>query len=406
MPISAPSPNSPPSVKRVEALTFTTAESTRATKVSDAAREVVQIASVWPEECLAMWSIADSRSSTTATAISYTEIDNGSGFQDIPQVLGLNIYFGWYYHDLDTLGPWLDALHAKHPMRPIFISEYGSDHDERVRAKSPVAFDFSAEYQQRFHERSFAQMRERPWLAGTAVWNHFDFGSNGRQDSKFGINQKGLQYYDRRPKDILYYYRAMMLPEPVLRIAAHEWTRRAGSRAQDATQAVTVYANVDEVELLHNGASLGKLRPDNAVARFSVSMIDGDNRLLARGVRDGKVVEDEVVVAYRDRAPFFHSSRSDVSEIAVNAGGHYDVVDGDGVGGATDYQRSPPSFVLSFRTFKEPPEACVEEGEEPRQKVGGQDGARGAHLEDDLEGPIRERLRGCVLVCLAGGRGG
>ena len=142
---------------------------------------------------------------TTATAISYTEIDNGSGFQDIPQVLGLNIYFGWYYHDLDTLGPWLDALHAKHPTRPIFISEYGADHDERVRARNPIAFDFSAEYQQRFHERSFEQMKARPWLAGTAVWNHFDFGSNGRQDSKFGINQKGLQYYDRSPKDVLHY---------------------------------------------------------------------------------------------------------------------------------------------------------------------------------------------------------
>ena len=267
---------------------------------------------------------------TTATAISYTEIDNGSGFQDIPQVLGLNIYFGWYYHDLDTLGPWLDALHAKHPMRPIFISEYGADHDERVRAKSPVAFDFSAEYQQRFHERSFAQMKARPWLAGTAVWNHFDFGSNGRQDSKFGINQKGLQYYDRRPKDILYYYRAMMLPEPVLRIAAHEWTRRAGSRAQDATQAVTVYANVDEVELLHNGASLGRVKPENAAARFQVSFAHGENRLQARGLRQGVAVEDEVVVTYEDRRPFFTGRGHDVREIAVNAGGHYAVVADDG----------------------------------------------------------------------------
>ena len=267
----------------------------------------------------------------TATAISYTEIDNGSGFQDIPQVLGLNIYFGWYYHDLDTLGPWLDALHAKHPTRPIFISEYGADHDERVRARNPVAFDFSAEYQQRFHERSFAQMRERSWLAGTAVWNHFDFGSNGRQDSKFGINQKGLQYYDRRPKDILYYYRALMRNDPVLHIAAHEWTRRAGSRAQDAIQTITVYANVDEVELLHNSASLGRVKPKNATARFEVPLVHGDNRLLARGERDGRKVEDDVTIVYEDRQPLFSDANTAVREIAINAGGHYDVVDADGV---------------------------------------------------------------------------
>ncbi len=279
---------------------------------------------------LEAWARAEDPFRATATAISFTEIDNGSGFQDIPQVLGLNLYFGWYYRDLESLGPWLDAFHARHPQRPLFVSEYGADSDERVRARNPVAFDFSAEYQQRFHERSFAQMARRPWLAGTAVWNQFDFGSAGRQDSKFGLNQKGLQFYDRTPKDVLYYYRAQLRADPVLHIAAHEWTRRAGSRAGDAVQQVAVYSNLDEVELLHNGASLGKLRPDNAVARFSVTMIDGENRLLARGVRDGKVVEDEVVVAYRDRAPFFQSNRSDVREIAVNAGGHYDVVDGDG----------------------------------------------------------------------------
>ncbi|HRN62727.1 MAG TPA: glycoside hydrolase family 2 TIM barrel-domain containing protein, partial [Luteimonas sp.] len=268
---------------------------------------------------------------TTATAISYTEIDNGSGFQDIPQVLGLNIYFGWYYHDLDTLGPWLDALHARHPTRPIFISEYGADHDERVRARNPVAFDFSAEYQQRFHERSFAQMKERPWLAGTAVWNHFDFGSNGRQDSKFGINQKGLQYYDRSPKDILYYYKAMMLAEPVLHIAAHEWTRRAGSRPEDALHTIAVYGNLAEVELLHNGVSLGKRAPGNATVRFEVPLVHGDNRLLARGERDGQEVEDAVTIAYEDRQPFFSDAGSTVRGIAVNAGGHYDVVDADGI---------------------------------------------------------------------------
>lgn len=266
----------------------------------------------------------------TATAISFTEIDNGSGFQDIPQVLGLNLYFGWYYQDLESLGPWLDAFHARHPQRPLFVSEYGADSDERVRARQPRAFDFSAEYQQRFHESSFRQLDERTYLAGTAVWNQFDFGSNGRQDSKFGLNQKGLQFHDRAPKDILYYYRARLRGDPVLHVAAHEWTRRAGSRAADAVQAVAVYSNLDEVELLHNGVSLGKAIPRNATARFSVALADGENRLEARGVHGGQAVSDGVTVHYEDRQGFFSEGDAAVREIAVNAGGHYAVVTEDG----------------------------------------------------------------------------
>jgi len=46
MPISAPKPNSPPSVNRVEALTMTAAASTSVVKRRAAARSSVTIASV------------------------------------------------------------------------------------------------------------------------------------------------------------------------------------------------------------------------------------------------------------------------------------------------------------------------------------------------------------------------
>ncbi len=50
MPISAPNPNSPPSVNRVEALTTTAAASTAAVKRRAAACDSVTIASVCPDE--------------------------------------------------------------------------------------------------------------------------------------------------------------------------------------------------------------------------------------------------------------------------------------------------------------------------------------------------------------------
>ena len=72
---------------------------------------------------------------TAAARCRFDELDDGSGLQDVPDVLGLNLYFGWYYRTLEELGPWLDQFHARHPDRPLLISEYGADSDERVHAR-------------------------------------------------------------------------------------------------------------------------------------------------------------------------------------------------------------------------------------------------------------------------------
>ena len=48
LPISAPIPNSPPSVKRVDALTYTHAASTPSWKARAAVASSVTIASEWP----------------------------------------------------------------------------------------------------------------------------------------------------------------------------------------------------------------------------------------------------------------------------------------------------------------------------------------------------------------------
>ncbi|MEO7522417.1 MAG: glycoside hydrolase family 2 TIM barrel-domain containing protein, partial [Gemmatimonas sp.] len=77
----------------------------------------------------------------TVTAISIEEIDNGTGMQDVPDVLGFNLYFGWYYRRLDGLGAYLDTLHRRHPTRPVLVSEYGADSDERIHTANPRAFD-------------------------------------------------------------------------------------------------------------------------------------------------------------------------------------------------------------------------------------------------------------------------
>ena len=68
LPISAPIPNSKPSVKRVEALTYTHAASTPAVNSSPGLLEEVTIASEWPLPWALMCSIASAKESTTPTA--------------------------------------------------------------------------------------------------------------------------------------------------------------------------------------------------------------------------------------------------------------------------------------------------------------------------------------------------
>ena len=254
-------------------------------------------------------------SRATVMALSRDELIDDVALEDISDILAFNLYFGWYYEDFATLGEFLDEYRRRNPGRPLMISEYGAGSDERVHALNSTAFDFSTEYQQRYHEANFAQILDRPWLLGSAVWNHFDFGSSHRQDSKFGINQKGLWYYDRTPKDVAYYYRAQLLDEPVLHIATRDWQYRAGSSADDATMPVKVYSNAETVELKLNGASQGVKPVVNAVAEWHVTFRAGRNRLLALSEKR----QDQTVVSYEDRGEFF-TDGPERGSIYINAG--------------------------------------------------------------------------------------
>ena len=261
----------------------------------------------------------------TAMAFSNGEVVMDSGMQDIADVFGMNLYFGWYYDDFAALGPFLDSLHVAHPDRPLMISEYGAGTDERVHSTAPRAFDFSVEWGAAFHRASFRQILDRDYLVGSAVWNQFDFGSSGRQDTKNAINQKGLYFFDRTPKDIAYWYRAVLTDEPVLHIE-REHTHRADGPSDDLQQQVRVYANQPEVELLHDGVSLGVQKPENATSVWNVDLHDGFNRFVAHSA-DG-IATDAVVIEYEWQEDCFASPHPCVS--AGNAGG-YSVTDPTGL---------------------------------------------------------------------------
>ncbi len=260
----------------------------------------------------------------TVMALSRDELERSpAALQSITDVLAFNLYFGWYYGDFAALGAFLDEYRERHPDRPLMVSEYGAGSDRRVHARGARAFDFSMEYQQDFHEANFAQVLERPWLVGSAVWNQFDFGSYHRQDTMFAINQKGLWTYDRVPKDIAFYYRALLADDPVLHIATRDWPLRAGSRPEDALMPVKVYGNAAAVTLTINGESQGRRPVTNGSATWNLRFRPGTNTLAAVSAH----AHDETIVEYEDRSAFLEG-REPHGRIAVNAGGHEQVVAG------------------------------------------------------------------------------
>ena len=72
----------------------------------------------------------------------------------------------------------------------------------------PRAFDFSSEYQQIYLEHYLPVLEETPYVCGGTHWNFIDFSSALRDESMPRINNKGLVYADRTPKDVYFYYQA------------------------------------------------------------------------------------------------------------------------------------------------------------------------------------------------------
>jgi beta-galactosidase len=276
----------------------------------------------------------------TAMAGHGTGVYDQYGIADVPQVWGWNVYFGWYGDDFDYLSEFLDRQHREYPRRVLMVSEYGAGSDRRLHSAVPARFDFSIEWQQRFHEAYLRQFAERPYLAGTAIWNQFDFAAEHRGDSIPHLNQKGVAYYDRTPKDVFYLYQAAWRHTPVMHIAVRDWPERVlfvGAGARPTMQEVVIYTNQPRVELWLNGASLGQRALADGEYRitFPVRWRIGENELIARSVHSRRGFEDQARVTV-------HAATLDPPRrLAVNVGGSAAYIANDGTHWLADQEYAP-----------------------------------------------------------------
>jgi beta-galactosidase len=213
----------------------------------------------------------------------------------MPDVISWNKYFGWYVGKIDDFGPWLDAMHRKHPDSKIGVSEYGvgantQDHSMNPRQPNPGGPYHPEEYQNLYHETHWREIVRHPFLYATAVWVAFDFSSDGRNEGKNpGVNDKGLVTQDRKiKKDAYYFYKANWSNDPVLYISSRRFTQRT-----DANCEVKVYSNCESVELLVNGKNYSAVASGDHIFRCADVMLQpGANTILATGRMNGQTLTD------------------------------------------------------------------------------------------------------------------
>ena len=221
---------------------------------------------------------------------------NTLGISEVTDIVGWNLYQGWYGGNLKGFDRFLDEQHKKYPTHPMIVSEYGAGSDKRLHSLQPKAFDFSIEYQQQYLEHYLPVIEKLPYVCGGTHWNFIDFSSALRDESMPRINNKGLVYNNRTPKDVYYYYKSAWRTDiPVLHIASRDWIHRSGILKDGvAILPVKIYTNLNEVELYINGESLGKQKTTNHHATFNVPFQDIETRLSATGRWKGKIIEDAI----------------------------------------------------------------------------------------------------------------
>lgn len=224
-----------------------------------------------------------------------------AGLVKIPQLVGWNLYQGWYGGKIEDFGPTLDRIHQQVPDKPLLVTEYGADADPRIHAFSPIRFDKSAEYAVLYHQTYIKEIVKRPFVAGAMVWNLADFSSETRDESMPHVNNKGLLSLDRQPKNTYFLYQSNFVTWPFVKIGDGGWKLRGGvAPANDKVlpQHVQVFSNADSITLYFNGKNLGKQLVVDGVTNWNAPFANGKNELRAVGFFNGKKIEDVSLINF------------------------------------------------------------------------------------------------------------
>lgn len=229
----------------------------------------------------------------TSIALENSADFNANGFALVTDLVGYN---GGGMKGRD------DAEHLLYPQRKIHISEYSGGRGVRgvyeasktqyttnYISSSGLCYRMRGEYFDIYnlcasHERDWAHVAERPWLAGGLMWAGVEYRGEVTGwpcvTSQFGP-------FDicRFRKDLYYFYKQEWCDEPMVHALPHwTWPDRQGKAIK-----VWCYSNCPQVELSLNGTSLG-VKPSQKHGHVEWLVPYEPGTLTATGMKDGQVV--------------------------------------------------------------------------------------------------------------------
>lgn len=159
------------------------------------------------------------------TMIAYHDnprLNHSCGLMQVPQIVGLNVYQGWYSGTFDGFENVLAKAHSTLPDKVLLVTEYGADCDIRLRSAAPERFDFTLDYALQYHRHYLRVIRQMDYIAGSAAWNFNDFSSEARGGASPHFNLKGLVTTHRLPKPTYWFYQSELAPDESVRQKAKE----------------------------------------------------------------------------------------------------------------------------------------------------------------------------------------
>ncbi len=213
-------------------------------------------------------------------------------------IAGNGNYTGWYEGTLEHIGPYMDGYRDLIRERysralPILVSNYGAASDPGIHTTQPRRNDYSEEHHTEFHKRWYRELEAREWMSGGLIFcfRDIDGGQAFRRHTWKGV----LDLADRK-KDAYYFYQSKWTDELMVRIAGQRWAQR-DLWPPGEPQRIEVFSNADQVELFHQGESLG------LGTSWEVALNSGENRFRAVAARGTASVADTAGVAVRYRPP-------------------------------------------------------------------------------------------------------
>ncbi|APZ47637.1 hypothetical protein BW723_15665 [Polaribacter reichenbachii] len=194
---------------------------------------------------------------STRFTVSASDRGMESNMGNISDLQAWNKYYGWYYGQYSDMEKWLDESRIKYPNIELAISEYGVGgniyQQNRALLEKPIGNYFPEPVQTNYHEVTWKNIKERPFIWSSFIWNIFDFSVAGwNRGGIKNLNHKGLVTYDRKvKKDAFYFYKANWSDSPVLYIAELRNTKRTEAKTQ-----VKVFTNLEKITLYINGRKI------------------------------------------------------------------------------------------------------------------------------------------------------